>query len=186
LLRADACFPSVQTVTKFDKLIEKRNLAVKVKVAFLKEHPHFLPLVARWCAAEWPSYYDQGSYQAAFEYHLTTLQTDSVPCGFVASEGGKLMGTISLLEEDMSIRPQYTPWLGCLYVDPAYRDRHGTVAKELTAFAEQHAFKLNIGDLYAWSHTLANHMKHIGWEEIERVNFLGGEAVILRKIIRPK
>jgi len=149
-----------------------------VKVVFLKDYPQFLPLVAKWCAAEWPSYYDQGSYQAAYEYHFTTLQIDAVPCGFVAMDGGELMGTISLLEEDMSIRPQYTPWLGCLYVDPPYRDWHGTVAKGLYDFAEQHVKQLGVKELYAWSHSLENPMKklnpHFASESVTRQSVMSG------------
>ena len=150
----------------------------KIKLDFLKNHPSHLPAIARWCAAEWPQYYDDGSYQSAYQYHLTTQQERVIPSGMLALSDDSLLGTISLLEEDMSIRPQYGPWLGCLYVDPQYRGRN--VARSLINFATEHARSIGLEELYAWSHTMGAFIQRLGWQEIERVDFLGAKATILR------
>jgi len=151
----------------------------EIKVDLLKNHPAHLPTIARWCAAEWPEYYNGGNFESAHQYHLTTLQDSTIPCGMVALSGDRLIGTISLLEEDMSIRPQYAPWLGCLYVDPHYRGR--AVAQSLINFATELAKVIGLTELYAWTHKMASFMERLEWAEIERVDFLGDEAVILRR-----
>jgi len=153
----------------------------EIKLDFLRNHPYHLPVIARWCASEWPEYYNDGCYESACQYHLTTLQYNTIPCGMLALSGDLPIGTISLLEEDMSIRPQYGPWLGCLYVDRQYRGRG--VAHSLINFATEHARSIRLKELYAWTHQMGAFMQRLEWQEIERVDFLGAEAVILKRAL---
>jgi len=55
----------------------------------------------------------------------------------VAHEGDRFIGTVSIIARDEETRPQYTPWVAALWVEPEYR-RQGigaALADRAAAFA---------------------------------------------------
>src|SRR5690349_8984032 len=60
-----------------------------------------------------------------------------LPRTLVAHIRNKAVGTVSVMLHDLETRPDLNPWLGCLYVQPAWRCQG--VAGELLMSAEQMA-----------------------------------------------
>lgn len=150
-------------------------------IELLADHPQHVEQIARWCNAEWPSYYDNGNLSAALDYHSATCCRTQVPLGLVAVEKERLLGTVSLIEDDMSVRPMYNPWLGCVYVDPSCRGRG--VAGKLIDAATDWAQKLNLPHLYAWTKVLNSCFINRGWVAIEAVEFLGEQVTVFKKVL---
>ncbi len=148
-----------------------------MQIDLLARHPQHLPQVAQWCAQSWPDYYSNGDIEVAKRFHSRTLRTDRVPLGLIALDGERLIGTVTLLEEDMDIRPIYTPWLGCLYVDPEYRGQ--SVAQALINAAVNNAADIGVPCLFVWSEMLGPAFARRGWQVLERVQFRGKEVAIL-------
>jgi GNAT superfamily N-acetyltransferase len=44
-----------------------------------------------------------------------------IPTALVAHDGERFLGTVSLIACDEETRPQYTPWIAALWVEPDYR-----------------------------------------------------------------
>lgn len=141
------------------------------QIEFLADAPQFLEQVAAWCAEAWPSYYNDGSLEAAREYHAGTMTRTGIPCGFVALHGAQILGTISLLEADLDSHPQLYPWVGCLYVSPEFRSRG--VAESLLRAALGHAKTLKLPSVYAWTALAEEPLLKRGWSFLETAIFEG-------------
>ena len=148
-----------------------------MKIDLLAHHPQHLQQVAAWCAAEWPQYYGGGDLKVAEQLHGRTLRTDRVPIGLVALDGTRPIGCVTLLEDDMDIRPIYTPWLASLYVDPQYRGQG--VGRELIDAAIGVAASIGVPCLFVWSELLGPSLMKRGWQVLERVTFHGKQVSIL-------
>jgi GNAT superfamily N-acetyltransferase len=136
-----------------------------MKIEYLAENLHCLEQIAEWCCKEWPWYYNNGELAEAISYHRKTAQKSTIPFSLVALERNRLIGTISVIEEDMETRPELTPWLGCLFVDPSFRG--GGIATALIKEAVRLAAKHKITKLYAWTETLGSTLSANKWQFIE-------------------
>jgi predicted N-acetyltransferase YhbS len=52
-----------------------------------------------------------------------SLGAGPIPTALVAHDGGRFLGTVSLIACDEETRPQYTPWIAALWVEPEHRRR---------------------------------------------------------------
>lgn len=88
----------------------------------------------------------------------------SVPTALVAHEGDRFVGTASVIACDEGTRPQYTPWVAALWVEPGYR-RRGIGAALVGRAA---AFEAGAGRAYLLSgpHRRAFY-EGLGWSVLE-------------------
>ena len=66
-----------------------------------------------------------------------SLGEGPIPTCFVAHRGEQLLGTVSVIACDEETRPQYTPWVAALWVEPEHR-RQGigaTLVEQAVALA---------------------------------------------------
>jgi hypothetical protein len=66
-----------------------------IEIDYLANHPELVPTIAKWCCDEWPWYYQNGTYEVAYEYQARTATLASIPCALVALDAGVLVGTIA-------------------------------------------------------------------------------------------
>ncbi|MBB3020512.1 putative N-acetyltransferase YhbS [Microvirga lupini] len=90
-----------------------------------------------------------------------------IPTALVAHEGGHFLGTVSLIECDEDTRPQYTPWVAALWVEPEHR--HRRIGAALVEKAVEFAFGTGTQRVYL----LAGPHRHsyyarLGWSVIEQ------------------
>lgn len=142
----------------------------------LADYPQFLEQIARWNVEEWPSYFD-GNLHNAIAFNAAAMTRHAIPTCLVAVEDGMLAGTVSLLPEDMDIRPGYSPWLASLYVERRFRGRG--FARALVAAGMQEARAQGIPVLYVWTRRLRRLFEAHGWRHLENVGFLGDRVDIL-------
>jgi GNAT superfamily N-acetyltransferase len=74
------------------------------------------------------------------------LDASPIPFALVAHDGSSFMGTTLVIVSDMDERPQYTPWIAAVWVDPEYR-KHG-VGAALVEHAAYSAFAAGINRIY--------------------------------------
>lgn len=142
----------------------------------LADYPHFLQQIALWNLEEWPSYYD-GALDRAIEYHANTLTRGTIPTCLVAVENSVLAGTVSLVMDDMDIRPKLSPWLASLYVAPQFRGRG--VARQLIRTCMAEAISIEVSKLYVWTKELRRLFESLSWSQVESVTFLGAQVDVL-------
>ncbi|MGD9592829.1 MAG: GNAT family N-acetyltransferase [Candidatus Berkiella sp.] len=138
---------------------------MNVDIAYLKDHPQYLPLVAEWMFNEW-GHFNPGSTLERAKLKLGEhLNKDSLPITFIALDNNLPVGTCSLRIND-GIRPDLTPWLGSLYVVPSAR-RKGIGEKLIdAAVSKARSMKCPKLYLFAFDATLPNWYKKLGWHEI--------------------
>src|SRR5450631_2399730 len=74
------------------------------------------------------------------------LNARPIPFALVAHDGDSFLGTTSVIAADLAERPQLTPWVAAVWVDPAARRRG--VGAALVERAAQDCFALGVGRAY--------------------------------------
>jgi GNAT superfamily N-acetyltransferase len=93
--------------------------------------PYFIDTVADRC---WHAWWTDGvvSHDEYRGWVQATLESETIPACFVAHHGDIFSGCVSLIVNDMELRPQYTPWIAALWVEETAR-RQGIAAALIDA-----------------------------------------------------
>lgn len=105
------------------------------------------------------------------------LGPQPIPDAFIAARGGVFLGTVSLIDSDMDERPQYSPWLAALWVEPEHR-RQG-VAEALMEAVLARAADAGVTTVYLCATPEnAPYYARRGWQRIEMD--VGGLDILAR------
>src|SRR5436305_15294288 len=97
-----------------------------MQIASLIDHIEQLPRLAKLHHDEW----SQVSRFTTVDEHIRKLESriskDAIPATNILLIDGAVAGSVSLLDQDDidNVRPDLSPWLASLYVEPRHR-RHG-------------------------------------------------------------
>jgi len=134
-------------------------------ISRLAEQPRFLSVVAD---RVWNAWWRAGGHPLSqIEERLQEcFAAETTPMTLVAHDGARFLGTVSLIECDMEVRPQYAPWVAALWVEPKHRTK-GIGAALVRAVAEV-AFGFGRDPVYLCA-TPANATFYLkrGWQRIE-------------------
>jgi predicted N-acetyltransferase YhbS len=91
-------------------------------VVDLRERPEFAPLIAD---RVWRAWWKSKGHALAFIEGLVqqNLNAEPIPLAVVAHDGETFLGTASVIRSDLDVRPQYTPWVAAVWVDPMHRSK---------------------------------------------------------------
>ena len=108
-----------------------------------------------------------------------SLEAGPVPTTWVAHEGDAFIGTASLIACDEDTRPQYTPWVAAVWVEPEHRRRG--IGAALVDRAAALAFDAGAGRVYLLSgpHRRAFY-EGLGWAVLEALPPEGTMLVLTR------
>ncbi len=101
--------------------------------------------------------------QAFFEM----IHNNKLPLTLIAIINNQCVGTVSLFKQDCVLRPQYTPWLASLYVDPKFR--HQNIGGALIKALIERASELGYKKLYLKTENTAPYYYKIGWTHLETI-----------------
>ena len=150
-----------------------------MKIEYLADHPEFIPELAALHFAEW-SYLNPGeSLEGKAEYLRDNCGRNGVPTFVIAIEGTRLIGSASLIAQDMDDRPDLTPWLADVFVKPEYRGQG--VATSLIQRIEAEAKYAGIRKLYLYTPDAADLYRRLGWNTVETCMYKGVDVVIMAK-----
>lgn len=137
-----------------------------LSIVDLREQPHFASLVA---SRVWDAWWRDKGVPLGYIEELVghALTADEVPFTMVASRQGEFLGTVSVIENDMEDRPQYTPWVAAVWVEP--KARNEGIGSALVLAAVEAAFRLGFDRLHlcAEAHKTTFY-ERLGWRPIER------------------
>jgi GNAT superfamily N-acetyltransferase len=153
-------------------------------IANLANHRDWIPTIARWHFNQWGILTGAESLD---QYHLLLERAatiGTVPTVLVAHAPTEPLGSVSLIANDMTIRPELTPWLAQLFVIPGQRGRG--VGAALVAAARVHAQRAGFHRLYLYtSGTLPQFYHRLGWVLRERADYLGKARVVMHADLLP-
>ncbi len=156
---------------------------MNIAVDYLADHPDAVPEIARWLFDEWGHRSPDGSIEGLVGDLRDRLQRDTLPLALVAHEDKEPIGTVSLKIREIEIRPQYEHWLGTLFV-PESR-RHMGIGSLLVGAAADEARRLEISELYLYTRQRETERlyKRLGWAEVERLEYHGRPAIIMKAFL---
>jgi predicted N-acetyltransferase YhbS len=150
-----------------------------ITIDYLANHPELAEELARFSWNEWPSIYEHRgqTFADALRKYQERTNVNSIPLALVAFAEQKLVGTVSLKDDDLEIRPEIKHWLGGLFVVPEWRGRG--VASALMRQATEKARRLKVPRLFLWTSSAEGLYLKLGWQPVERTDYCGTRIVIM-------
>ena len=136
------------------------------KIDLLKNHPHAVTQLAQvWHEVLGKIWVPDVSVERVITRFSDHLNDQALPITFIALDGDLPVGMCSLRNND-GIRPDLTPWLGSLVVDPKYQKQG--IGKMLMDAAVLKAKELGYQKLYlfAFDPALPQYYERLAWKKI--------------------
>lgn len=150
-----------------------------MEVDYLINHLNFVEELNDLFFNEW-SYLYPGAIKEEWQKALIQRAKGcEIPTAIVAFESGILIGSASLLVNDMDDRPELTPWLAAVFVKKPYRSKG--IGKKLIQEIEAISRKLKIRNLYLYTPSAEDYYRQIGWNVIENRNYHGTIVAVMQK-----
>jgi predicted N-acetyltransferase YhbS len=148
-------------------------------IDYLADHLELAPVLAAWHHQEWGRLMPEWSHEQALAELQSHTGRCQVPTTFVALEDGRLVGSVSLLEDDLDGWEDLTPWLASLYVIPERRGQG--LGTRLVKRVIEEAAALCVPTLYLFTAGQQAFYERLGWSLLERARHHDSEVVILRR-----
>ena len=148
-----------------------------MRVESIADHLDLVDTIARWHWDEWGHADPQGSLQSWAEGLRERTKRDAIPTTYVALDGAELLGSVTLVENDMSTRPGLTPWLAGVYVKQDRRLQG--VGTALVRHAIRKAAEMGIKRLYLHTHSARPFYEKLGWYHIADSYYEGQDVFIM-------
>lgn len=151
-----------------------------MRILSLQERPELIPLLAALHLPQWQAAHPgwtQADWEKEFQRHL-----GGFPCTLLAlSPEDELLGSASLVEDDMNGAMDYTPWLANVLVLPAARG--SGVGGKLIAAIEAKAAALDFPALHLFTEDQQALYQRRGWQELHFMDFEGKDVSLMRKAL---
>lgn len=155
-----------------------------MRFRYLADRPVLAPTLARWHYEEWSDLLPGWSSAQALEELLTHQARAAIPTTVVALSGERLLGSASLLVDDMPEWRHLTPWLANLYVVPS--DRGRGVGRALIARIVTVAERLGVAHLHVFTAGQEELYRRYGWGLLEHVDCHGRPAALMARDLAPR
>jgi GNAT superfamily N-acetyltransferase len=160
------------------------SIPIPTSIVSTSDCPDLVPVVARWL---WEAFWHDSGKR--FEQLLDAVRKSSVtaspmPRTFILLAGGEPVGTASLVAHDLDERPDLTPWLAGVFVEPHTRGQG--YAGHLIAAVEQEARSASVPALWLYTNNAERIYTRAGWQTVETVRH-GGKpfAPMRRDLLQP-
>lgn len=146
-------------------------------IEYLADRPEALPILARWQHAEWGHIRPGDNLERRVARLEGQMGRGAIPLTVVALDGEEVLGSASLIENDMETRPELSPWLASVFVGPEYRRRG--IASQLVRRIMAEAARLEVPLLYLYTVHSEQLYAGLGWTFLERTAYGGHDVVIM-------
>jgi GNAT superfamily N-acetyltransferase len=156
-----------------------------MRIVYLADCPQHLVAIATWVHGQWGHLVPSRTLEQVEAKFRKHLNRDHAPLTLVALEGdepggdGTPVGTASIFLQDMSTRPELSPWMASVYVSPAFRRRG--IGSQLVQAVEAKARDLGLARLYLYTPDQERLYDRLGWVTLEHTVYLGEAVVIMTR-----
>ena len=142
------------------------------------ERPDLIGVAAEWI---WRAFWKKNGYTLE-QIRALVMSSDAVigpsQCMLLLVDGAPV-GTAGLIESDLDSRPELTPWLAAMYVQPESRGRG--YALELIRAAENAAVAAGYSRVWLYTFVAERLYLKAGWQSVEQFETGGAQAVLMRR-----
>jgi len=149
------------------------------QLGYLSERLEFIPTIAQWHFQEWGHHGVGDSVERRVEWLTEAANRQQVPTVIIAYEGDKVLGTAMLVESDMKIRRELTPWVASVYV--AAEECGKGIGAALVLRVTEEAKALGYARIYLFAFDAEKYYARMGWQLRERVEYLGVEVAVMER-----
>jgi len=148
------------------------------EIVFLADEPLWAHNVAVTTWEEWPDVYRDYGLNSVQEVEKCLLENnlnrDSIPLTLIlrsSSQPHEFIGTVGIEEDDMVNRPEITPCLVSMYVEPKFRGK-GFSKVLMNKLIDVAKTRLKLDKMYLWTQEQQELYKRFGWKSIEETSYL--------------
>jgi GNAT superfamily N-acetyltransferase len=151
------------------------------RIVAVSDQPELAPIVAKWRVAAFFDY--PGGYTVEQMTALILEPPNGPEEAFVLFEGEQPVGTAGLVHDDLDARPDLTPWLAGVFVEPAFRQRGYATAlvRRVEAFAEAALVPV----LWLCTSTAEPLYAKLGWHRVGTEGKDHRQVALMRRTLRP-
>ncbi len=149
-----------------------------IKIDLLKNHPNAIPALANiWHEVLGKIWMPEIGIEEIESLSYEELNSD-IPLTYIALNGEIPVGSCTL-ELNGGIRPDLSPWIGDLVVDPNYQKQG--IGKMLLDVAVEKAKELGFEKLYlfAFDPTIPEYYQRLGWKKIGMDEFKSHPVTVM-------
>src|SRR6266852_843684 len=143
-----------------------KSMSLPFTISDLRQRPEFFGTVAD---RIWQAWWEADGYPLDdISGRLReNMKATPIPFALIAHDGDSFLGTASVIASDLAERPQLTPWVAAVWVEPQARQRG--VGGALVNRATQDCFALGASRAYLCARLQrSGFYERLGWIPIER------------------
>lgn len=148
------------------------------EIVALRDRMDLVPTVAKWAHEEFWSHAGRSLEETRILFTPVPRET-WLPRTFVLLHGETPVGTVSIVQHDLDLRPELAPWLACLVVDRAARGRGHS--RGLVKHVEDFARGNGVARLWLFTWSAEGLYAKLGWRPAERLQQSGRQIVVMSK-----
>lgn len=152
-------------------------LTSTIAVESIADHLDLIDTIARWHWDEWGHLDPGGTLQSWADGLWERTKRDAVPTTYVAMHSGYLLGSVTLVEHDMDINREFSPWLAGVYVAPEHRG--SGVGSKLVLYAVAASAKMGVERLYLYTSSARGFYEKLGWYSVTWDEYQGQQVCIM-------
>ncbi len=136
------------------------------KITYLADHSDLVSTCASWAFDTWGKYNSSYTLDKRIDSFSQHCNKDRIPLTILALNENDVPIGMSSLRSNDGIRPDLSPWLGSVYVDPPFRNKG--VASQLVREIHKVAQELGFPKIYllTYEDTLPTWYAKLGWTDI--------------------
>lgn len=148
-----------------------------MNIVYLADYPQHIPTLAAWHHAQWGHLNPGSTAEGRAERLSQQILHTGIPTTLIAVEDDTMLGSASLVKNDLDTHPALVPFLASVYVAPAYRGRG--IASALVQRIMDETRQLGLPTLYLITPDQQRLYGRLGWTALEQVNYRGESVTLM-------
>lgn len=165
----------------FQSNFHENSRQVNMQIDYLVNHQQFIPALAAWHHAMWGALNPGSSLERRIAHLTSHIGQPAIPMTLVAFAGETVLGSASLVQNDLTTHPHLSPFLASVYVGEPYRGQG--IASALVARIGEETKKLGIEKLYLITPDQQSLYARLGWGEEEVVDYRGERDTLMSIVV---
>ena len=149
-----------------------------MQIDYLADHPGVITTLAHWLHDQWGHLSPGASVERDEARLRTNCNRDRIPLAVVALVDGEPVGVARLVEYDMDIRRDLSPWLSSVFVPAEHRGKG--IGTALTRRIMDESKALGVRTCYLFTPDRETFYSRLGWTVLERPEYRGERIVIMK------